>query len=271
MASDRLGAAAELAAEVARAGGAVLRESFGRVRSIQFKGEVDLVTEVDVRAERTIVGLIRERFPTHQVLAEEGSRGGDDPTHRWIVDPLDGTTNYAHGLPIFCVSVAYELEGQVAVAAIYDPCQDELFAARAGGGATLNGRPLAVSATDELIRCLLATGFPYDRTRLPAALAQFNVMSARAQAVRRVGSAALDLAWVGAGRFDGYWEGIVRPWDVAAGWLIAAEAGARVTDLAGAPYALATEHILATNGLVHDVVLQALREADTAESSASLD
>jgi myo-inositol-1(or 4)-monophosphatase len=249
----------EAAVEAARAGGAILRESYGRVRSVRFKGEIDLVTEVDVRAERTIADLIRARFPSHRILAEEGTLGGDDPAHRWVIDPLDGTTNYAHGLPIFCVSVAYELEGRVAVGAIYDPNLDELFVAAAGGGATLNGQPIAVSETDELRRALLTTGFPYDRRLLPTALAQFSALSGQAQAVRRIGSAALDLAWVAAGRFDGYWESVVSPWDVAAGWLIAAEAGARVTDLAGAPFTLDTGHIIATGPAVYDQVFEALR------------
>jgi myo-inositol-1(or 4)-monophosphatase len=179
-----------------------------------------------------------------------------------VIDPLDGTTNYAHGLPVFCVSVAYELEGRVAVGAIYDSNLDELFVAEAGRGATLNGQPIAVSETDELRRSLLTTGFPYDRRLLPTALAQFGALSGQAQAVRRIGSAALDLAWVAAGRFDGYWESVVSPWDVAAGWLIAAEAGARVTDLAGAPFTLDTGHIIATNPSVYDQVFEALRHVD---------
>src|SRR5215210_4663073 len=229
---------AELAAEAARAGGAVLREAYGRVHSVRFKGEVDLVTEVDLRAERTITDLIRSRFPDHRILAEEGTIGGDDAAHRWLIDPLDGTTNYAHGVPVFCVSVGYELEGRMAIGAIYDPSRDELFIARAGRGATANGQPLAVSTQVELGRALLATGFPYDRVLLPRALDQFNTLSRRTQAVRRIGSAALDLAWVAAGRFDAYWETVVQPWDIAAGSLIAAEAGARLTDLAGAPLAV---------------------------------
>src|SRR3954454_7891262 len=157
MPDDSLSVIAEVAAAAARAGGDVLRESYGRVQSIRFKGATDLVTEVDVRAEQTIVALIRDRFPTHQILAEEGSVGGDDARHRWIIDPLDGTTNYAHGLRIFSVSVGYERDGKLAAGAVYDPMQNELFRAPAGGGATVNGEPIAVSATDTMIRALLGT------------------------------------------------------------------------------------------------------------------
>jgi myo-inositol-1(or 4)-monophosphatase len=261
VARDHLAAVRELAVEAARAGGAVLREAYGQVHSVRYKGEVDLVTEVDVRAERTITGLIRDRFPSHQILAEEGTVGGGDAAHRWVIDPLDGTTNYAHALPIFCVSVGYELEGRVAVGVIYDPNRDELFLAQAGQGATINGRPLAVSSVADLRRAVVATGFPYDRSRMPAALAQFNALSQRAQAVRRLGSAAIDLAWVAAGRLDAYWEGVISPWDVAAGSLIVTEAGARVTGLDGAPFSIETGHVLAGNPEIHAAVLEAVTQA----------
>ncbi len=237
----------------------MLRESYGQLHSVRYKGEIDLVTEVDVRAEKTITELIRGAFPRHQILAEEGTQGGDDPAHRWIIDPLDGTTNYAHGLPVFCVSIGYELEGQMALGAIYDPSRDELFVARSGRGATLNEHPIGVSDTASLGRALLATGFPYDRGLLPPALAQFAALSGQTQAVRRIGSAALDCAWVAAGRFDGYWETVVRPWDVAAGGLIAQEAGAHVTDLDGAPFRPAAGHILMSNPHLHGAIFDALR------------
>ena len=258
MSEAHLDAARDLAVRAARAGGAVLRESYGQVRSVRYKGVIDLVTEVDVRAERTVTELIRTHFPDHRILAEEGTHGGDNPDHRWIVDPLDGTTNYAHGLPVFCVSIGYELEGRMAVGVIYDPSRDELFVGQAGRGATLNDRPIAVSETDALGRALLATGFPYDRDLLPPALAQFAALSGQTQAVRRIGSAALDCAWVAAGRFDGYWETVVRPWDVAAGGLLVAEAGGRATDLAGAPFAPEAGHILASNGHLHEAIFAAL-------------
>jgi myo-inositol-1(or 4)-monophosphatase len=256
-----LSAVAEVAAAAARAGGDVLRESYGRVQSVRFKGATDLVTEVDVRAEQTIVALLRDRFPTHQILAEEGSVGGDDPRHRWIVDPLDGTTNYAHGLRVFSVSVGYERDGKLAAGSVYDPSQDEMFLATAGGGATLNGEPLSVSTTDTLIRALLGTGFPYDRALVPIALRQFSEMSMQAQAVRRVGSAALDCCWVAAGRFDGYWENVVNAWDVAAGALIAIEAGAMVTDVNGAPFRVDSGSIMLATPALHPQILAVVTEA----------
>ncbi len=259
---------ADIAAEAARAGGEILRESYGRVQSVRFKGVTDLVTEVDVKAEQTIVALLRARFPTHQILAEEGSVGGDDPRHRWIVDPLDGTTNYAHGLRVFSVSVGYERDGKLAAGAVYDPSQDEMFLATAGGGATVNGQPLAVSQTDTLVRALLGTGFPYDRALMPIALRQFNALSMQAQAVRRVGSAALDCCWVAAGRFDGYWENVVKAWDVAAGALIAIEAGALVTDVTGAPFHVDVGSIMLATPALHPLLLAAVAEASRAPGPA---
>jgi len=267
-----LAAVAEVAAAAARAGGEVLRASYGRVQSVNFKGMTDLVTEVDIRAEQTIVALLRERFPTHQILAEEGSVGGDDPRHRWIVDPLDGTTNYAHGLRVFSVSVGYERDGVLAAGAVYDPCQDELFLGTRGGGATVNGEPLRVSKTETLVRALLGTGFPYDRAMMPIALRQFMAMSMEAQAVRRVGSAALDCCWVAAGRFDGYWENVVNAWDVAAGVLIAMEAGATVTDVRGAPFRVDAGSILLATPALHPLMLatlaRATRDPDAARGPA---
>jgi myo-inositol-1(or 4)-monophosphatase len=256
-----LSAVAEVAAAAARAGGDVLRESYGRVQSVRFKGATDLVTEVDVRAEQTIVALLRSHFPTHQILAEEGSVGGDDPRHRWIVDPLDGTTNYAHGLRIFSVSVGYERDGKLAAGAVYDPSQDELFQATAGGGATLNGQPISVSSTETLVRALLGTGFPYNRDLVPVALHQFAAVSMQAQAVRRAGSAALDCCWVAAGRFDGYWENVVNAWDVAAGALIAIEAGATVTDVHGAPFEVEAGSIMLATPAIHPLLLAAVSSA----------
>jgi myo-inositol-1(or 4)-monophosphatase len=261
MPEQHLTAVAEVAAAAARAGGAVLRESYGQVHTVRHKGLVDLVTEADVNAERTIVELIRSHFPTHRVLAEEGSVGGDDPSHRWIIDPLDGTTNFAHGLRAFSVSVGYELDGKLAAGAIYDPNMDELFLATAGGGATVNGSPIVASETDELIQALFATGLPYDRTLVPTALSQFGALSIQCQAVRRVGSAALDCAWTAAGRFDGYWENTINAWDVAAGALIAAEAGAIVTDIHGAPFQVEAGTILMAAPGVHAKLLAAVTAA----------
>jgi myo-inositol-1(or 4)-monophosphatase len=256
-----LAAVADVAAAAARAGGAILRESYGRVHAIRHKGLVDLVTEADVAAEQAIVALIRSYFPTHRILAEEGSVGGDDASHRWIVDPLDGTTNFAHGLKAFSVSVGYELDGKLAAGAVYDVSMDELFQATAGGGATVNGQPIAVSDTSELIQALLATGAPYDRTQLPIALRQFGALSNQCQAVRRVGSAALDCAWTAAGRFDGYWENVVSAWDIAAGALIAREAGAILTDVHGGPFQVDGGNILMATPGVHAALVAAVKAA----------
>ncbi|HEX3247430.1 MAG TPA: inositol monophosphatase family protein [Chloroflexota bacterium] len=253
----------ELAVSVTRAGGAILREKFGTVLEVRYKGEIDVVTEVDVLAEAAIVAPIRSVFPDHQVLAEEGTTGGRDPNHRWIIDPLDGTTNYSHGQPPFAVSVAYEHEGRVQVGVIYDPTQDELFVAERGGGATLNGRPLHVSNVSVLRRALLATGFPYERERLPLALGQFGAFAHRSQAIRRIGSAALDLAYVAAGRFDAYWESSIRAWDIAAGILLVEEAGGTISDIYGAPLDLNSEAltVLASNSVLHPAMLETLGRA----------
>lgn len=254
----------EVAQRAAVLGGRILREHLGKVRDIRHKGQVDLVTEVDHLSEIAISEVIREVFPRHQVLAEEGTIGGDDPEHRWIIDPLDGTTNYAHGFPFFAVSIAYERAGTVEVGVIYNPIALEMFVAMRGQGATLNGQPIAVSSTTRLILSLLATGFPYDRTHLAPALRLFDLFSHRAQAVRRAGSAALDLAYVAAGRFDGYWERHVQPWDIAAGALMVVEAGGQVTNFAGRPFDPFGREIVATNGRIHAAVLQVIAEAEGA-------
>jgi myo-inositol-1(or 4)-monophosphatase len=240
-----------LAVEAARRGGAVLREGLGKIRDVRtvgYKGEVDLVTEYDHASERLVVETIRRRFPTHRVLAEEGTTGGADEAHRWIIDPLDGTTNFAHGYPICCVSIAYEVEGDVAVGVVYDPFRAELFTAVRGRGARLNRRPIRVSTTPDLAHALLATGFPYDRGTLDVVLEHFGRLVRGSQAVRRDGAAALNLAYVGAGRFDGFWEGILSPWDAAAGALIAREAGGVVSDYAGKPWQTSDRSAVAANG-----------------------
>ena len=241
----------ELAIQAARLGGAVLREGIGKIRDVRtvgYKSEVDLVTEYDNRSERLIVEAISRQFPRHTVLAEEGATGGNDPQHRWIVDPLDGTTNFAHGYPICCVSIAYEREGELAVGVVYDPFRDELFRAMRGEGAMLNELPLNVSTTPDLAHSLLATGFPYDRSALDPVLAQWARLIRSAQAVRRDGAAALNLCYVAAGRFDGFWEGTLQPWDAAAGALIVREAGGLVTDYQGRNWTLGERSIVAVNG-----------------------
>ena len=240
-----------LAVEAAHLGGAVLREGIGKIRDVRtvgYKGEVDLVTEYDKRSERLIVDAIQRRFPGHRILAEEGTTGGADPNHRWIIDPLDGTTNFAHGYPICCVSIAYERDGAIMAGVVYDPFRDEQFSAVHGQGAMLNRSPLHVSMTPDLAHALLATGFPYDRTTLDAVLERWGRLVRQSQAVRRDGAAALNLCYVGAGRFDGFWEATLAPWDAAAGSLVVREAGGLVTDIGGKPWTVAERSIVAANG-----------------------
>jgi len=251
------------AIQTARDAGRVLAEKFGRV-TVTHKGDIDLVTEADLAAERLIVERVRSYHPRHAVLAEEAGEvvavGGGDAEYKWIVDPLDGTTNYAHGYPVFCVSIALEHRGEVVVGVVYDPLRDELFAAERGEGATLNGRRMRVSDTAELNRALLCTGFPYDVRQRAEFARHFAAFIMSAQAVRRDGAAALDLAYVAAGRFEGFWEEGLRPWDVAAGTLLVREAGGSVTHYDGTPFRVYTPPILATNGLVHEAMMEVLQK-----------
>jgi myo-inositol-1(or 4)-monophosphatase len=233
---------------------------FGRDFQIDKKGTIDLVTEVDVAVERRFRGLIAERFPDHHVLAEELGGALDVPPGAcWVFDPIDGTTNFAHGLPIFCASLALEIDGVAEVAAVYDPNRRELFTAERGGGAFLNGRPLRVSAAARLVDALLVTGFPYDvHARVEEIVGLFGAFVGRARAVRRLGSAAIDLCYVAAGRMDGFWETDLHPWDIAGGGLIVAEAGGRITNTDGDPFTSRGGHVLATNGHLHDVMLEVI-------------
>lgn len=246
----------EFAINIAREAGALLRDGYGRSHRPERKGRTDLVTEYDRRSERMLLDAIARRFPGHAVLAEESGASaapGGPPAVRWLIDPLDGTTNFAHNYPFFCVSVAAEVDGRLAAGAVYDPVRDELFSAAAGEGATLNGGPLRVSGIDRVEDGLLVTGFPYNVREHPEeSLPQFEAFLVRAQAVRRDGSAALNLCYLAAGRFDGFWEVDLSPWDMAAGVLIVREAGGRVTDYRGGPFRLEQREILASNGHVHD-------------------
>jgi myo-inositol-1(or 4)-monophosphatase len=244
---------------VVRAGDAMMARLGGDVR-VDKKGIIDLVTEVDLAIERMFRELIAERFPDHAVLAEElgGSQAVPDGPC-WVFDPIDGTTNFAHGLPIFCASLALEIDGVAEVAAVYDPTRTELFTAEREGGAFLNGRPIRVSAARDLVNAMLVTGFPYDvHDRVDEIVGLFGAFVGRARAVRRLGSAAIDLCYVAAGRMDGFWESDLKPWDIAGGALIVAEAGGSVTDMAGAPFASRAGHVLATNGLLHDTMLEVI-------------
>jgi myo-inositol-1(or 4)-monophosphatase len=241
---------------VVRAGDLQMAQ-FGGDFQIDKKGTIDLVTEVDIAVERMFRALIAERFPDHQVLAEEmGGAAGVPPGSCWIFDPIDGTTNFAHGLPIFCSSLALEIDGVAEVAAIYDPNRKELFTAERGGGAFLNGKPLRVSSATRLVDAMLVTGFPYDiHSRVEEIVGLFGAFVGQVRAVRRLGSAAIDLCYVAAGRLDGFWEVDLKAWDIAGGGLIVAEAGGRITNMAGEPFTSRGGHVLATNGHLHNAML----------------
>jgi myo-inositol-1(or 4)-monophosphatase len=246
----------EVAVAAAKAAGEVLYSSFGRQQQIRYKGEVDLVTEVDERAEQTIREILLAAYPDYGVLAEEGGRLQGEGDTRWIVDPLDGTTNYTHGLPIFSVSIALERAGRTVLGVVYDPLREETYVAEHSRGATLNGEPIKVSSVQELRRAILVTGFPYDRDEMPAALELFGHFAMLTQGMRRLGSAALDLCYVAAGRLDGYYERGIHAWDVAAGALILEEAGGKVTDYRGGELYLEGREIVASNGRVHPAITQ---------------
>jgi myo-inositol-1(or 4)-monophosphatase len=241
----------EAALSAAKDAGEVLRKGFGWQHSVRYKGEFDLVTEVDEQAEQVIRGILLGAFPAYGMLAEEGGAFVGEEDARWIVDPLDGTTNYAHGLPIFCVSIALERAGKVVLGVIHDPMREETYAAERGGGATLNGEPIRVSDTEELIQTLIATGFPHDRAKMPEALELFGRFAAMTRGMRRLGSTALDLCYVASGRLDGYYERGIWAWDIAAGGLILEEAGGKVTNYRGGMLDLEGRQIVASNGALH--------------------
>ena len=251
----------DTAIEVVTRAGALQMERFGqRDMLVEKKGAIDLVTEVDIAVEHMFRDLIATRFPDHQILAEEFGGSPLAPAGPcWVFDPVDGTTNYAHGIPIFCASLALEIDGIPQVAAVFDPTRQELFTAERGRGAWLNGRPIAVSTAASLVNAVLVTGFPYDvHGRVEEIVGLFAQFVGRARAVRRLGSAAIDLCYVAAGRMDGFWESDLKPWDVAGGALIVEEAGGRVTHMDGAPFASRGGHVLATNALLHDAMLEVI-------------
>jgi myo-inositol-1(or 4)-monophosphatase len=236
---------------------------FGRAIHVEKKGAIDLVTEIDRAVERDFRAMIARRFPGHAVLGEEFEEAGQRdlvPQFCWVIDPVDGTTNYAHGLPIFCSSLSLEIDGDPVVGAIYDPTRKELFTAARGEGAWLNGRPLRVSTADALIDSLLCTGFPYSVQNDDGAalVALFGEFLSVARAVRRLGSAALDLCYVAAGRFDGFWEMKLNPWDISAGALIVSEAAGRVSGADGGAFTSRGGTIVATNGLIHDQIVETI-------------
>ncbi len=236
-----------------------MAEKYGRGVQIHNKGAIDLVTEADLAAEQLIIERIRSYYPRHAILAEESGKSEHQNEFKWLIDPLDGTTNFAHNYPCFCVSIALEHEGVLKIGVVYDPLRDELFAAEKGEGATLNSKKIRVSETDRIERSLLCTGFPYNiRERGASYVEPFINFLMQAQAVRRDGSAALDLAYIACGRFDGYWEGGLNPWDMAAGILLIEEAGGRITSFDGSKYDIYNPPIIASNGLIHDVMMSVL-------------
>jgi myo-inositol-1(or 4)-monophosphatase len=252
-----------VAVDAATRAGTLLRAHLGGRREIGHKSSpINLVTDMDRRAEALVVEAIAAHFPAHEILAEERGVVEGARSHRWIVDPLDGTTNYAHGLPIFCVSIALEIDGRLALGVVYDPNRGECFVAERGRGASLNGDALAVSATPALAESLLSTGYQYDiRSTTRNNLSEHAAVLLRAHSVREIGSAVLNLAYVAAGRLDGFWELSLGAWDVAAGALLVEEAGGRVTDPRGGALDLNAPSIVATNGAIHDEVLRVLEEA----------
>jgi len=250
---------------VARQAGDVLRQGYGNVRHIKQKGVIDLVTEFDKRSEEVILSAIQKEFPEHAILAEESGRNSITSEYQWVIDPLDGTTNFAHGIPIFCVTMALFQNNSPILGVTYDPLRDEMFTAQEGRGATLNNRPIHVSNLANLEQAVISTGFPYDLRSNPRNnLAQFVQFQLRTTAVRHLAAAALDCAWTAMGRLDGYWEFGVEPWDIGAGVLIVREAGGRVTSIAGDENFLAQSSILVSNDLLHEQMSRVLQEGDQA-------
>jgi myo-inositol-1(or 4)-monophosphatase len=257
--TDRL---LSVAIEASTAAGKVLLHYARSGFHVERKNPINLVTDADHAAEQCIIDHIREHFPTHRTLAEERGVGIEAPSrYRWIIDPLDGTTNFAHGFPVYAVSVGIECDGELLVGVVYDPTRDELFTAELGRGAFLNGRPIGVSHTAHLEAALTVTGFAYDiRDTSDNNLDHFARFALKAQGVRRTGSAALDLCYVAAGRFDAFWELTLSPWDMAAGVVIVREAGGDITDLRGNPHSIHQPELVASNGRIHHEMLDVIRQ-----------
>ena len=252
----------DFAIELAREAGDVLKHYMEREKHVELKGRANLVTIADKESEALIIRRILERYPAHAVLAEESgtSGAGEAQSGRWIIDPLDGTTNFAHQYPFFCVSVGFEQAGKILCGAVYDPCRDEMFSAARGEGSFMNGQPLHVSDMNKLGSSLILTGFPYGvRQKMKAAMGQFEAFLFESQAVRRGGSAALDLCYIAVGRCDGFWEMDLHPWDTAAGVVILEEAGGRVSDFAGNAFSIYGKQIVASNGRIQEEMVDVLR------------
>jgi myo-inositol-1(or 4)-monophosphatase len=250
------------AIETARDAGQLLLEKFDCGIKVSKKGDINLVTEADLASEALIIERIKSYHPKHAILAEESGNAvvtGSDNTWKWIIDPLDGTTNYAHGYPCFCVTIALEHEGEVVVAVTYDPTRNELFAAERGRGASLNNKPIRVSQTEDLGDALVVTGFPYDFKQRPHFARHLTDFLISSRGVRRDGSAAIDMAYVACGRFDGFWEEGLNPWDMAAGVLLIEEAGGQVSRYDGSKFSIYSPPILASNGLIHSQMSKVLQ------------
>ncbi len=256
--------ALELAVEAALAAGKIQSDRKNTIGTIRYKGEVNPVTEIDLLCEQEIIGRIKKKFPNHAILAEESGVSEGSAVFKWIIDPLDGTINYAHGFPCYCVSIGLEHEGEMVLGVIYNPSLDELFVAEKGKGATLNSEPISVSSIENLKQSLLVTGFSYDvvTSGTHDNIHHFANFTKACEAVRRPGSACLDLVYTAAGRFEGFWEMKLNPWDVAAGSLIVQEAGGTVTCFDGSPFNVYAENILASNGRVHQDMVDVLMQGE---------
>jgi len=246
--------------QIAREAGALIADFFSRRIGFEYKGDVDLVTEADRSSEKLIISRIHEQFPSHNIVGEEGTRHNTGGDYRWYVDPLDGTTNFAHGFPVFCVSLGLEHKGELVAGVLFDPTRKELFAAEKGSGAYLNGEAIHVSQTKTVSESLLATGFPSHKRHKNPNIHFYHQITLRSHGIRRAGSAALDLASVACGRLDGFWEFNLSPWDTAAGVVLVREAGGVVTRYDGSPFQIDSRETLATNGLIHEEMRQLMKD-----------
>ena len=250
----------EAAVQIARESGALLSEYLAQRIGFELKGDFDLVTEADKASEKLVIRRLTELFPDHGIVAEEGGGHESASRYRWYVDPLDGTTNFAHSFPIFNVTMGLERDGEIIAGVIYDPNRDEMFAAEKGAGATLNGKPIHVSSAARLEDSLVATGFPSRKRHLNVNIHFYHQLAMATHGVRRGGSAAIDLAYVACGRLEAFWEFGLNPWDLAAGTLLVTEAGGRSTDMKGHPHRVHDSHLLVDNGLIHDEILDLFAE-----------
>src|SRR5437763_5161377 len=244
--------------ELAREAGSLLMSSFGKV-AIEYKGDVDLVTQADRSSEELIFARIRKQWPAHDVMGEEGSRHETGSDFRWYIDPLDGTTNFAHGYPVFCVSIALEYKGERIAGVVYDPTRDEMFAAVKNGGSYLNGRAIHVSSVATLKESLVATGFPSHKRHKNPNIHFYHQITLQSHGVRRAGSAALDLCYLACGRYDAYWEFNLNSWDTAAGVLLVQEAGGTVSDFSNGAFDIASKEVAASNGMLHTELLREMQ------------